>query len=628
MSHSNRKRASCGLDIANPTDLEVCISTGTHSNYDFICVPIVHTRYAYENHPDKIASKRNAPLTRADVLLSGNDWGSYIVGRLDPGINVDSPVNEIRKRSEEKLMRELKYTSHLGVPAVMVRINGTKHFNLARILYNSVSKDGSSQIWVQVPLTAPDGHKYENSTLVSSDNESHYTSWHWWNKFRLLANQTPRISVCLEIGDKIPDEMEILRWLGEPIKTLLFHTSVFLTNKKGYPVLSKAHQSLLKRFIKLDLQIIVKGPARHGDISFYQQYLSYVYQQSENNDPLCNFARGFEDFLQIPLQPLMDNLESSTYEVFERDPIKYSQYLVAIQAAIIDLVPQQEKHTKVLTVMVVGAGRGPLVSAAITASKNAERKIRVFAVEKNPNAVITLHHRKIEEWGDMVDVVSGDMREWAPPPENYADILVSELLGSFGDNELSPECLDGAEKFLKPGGVSIPTSYTSYIGPIQSSKLFNEYRNSKDETKHPKAAFETPYVVHLLNRIELAEPKPLFTFHHPNKQKWIDNSRYEELTFVINSDSILHGFGGYFECALYKDIHISILPATHSPGMFSWFPIMFPILEPMQLSKNENLKLHFWRCVSKTHVWYEWSISEPNTTPIHNPNGRSYQIGL
>lgn len=26
------------------------------------------------------------------------------------------------------------------------------------------------------------------------------------------------------------------------------------------------------------------------------------------------------------LQPLMDNLESQTYEVFEKDPIKYSQY--------------------------------------------------------------------------------------------------------------------------------------------------------------------------------------------------------------------------------------------------------------------------------------------------------------
>ena len=33
----------------------------------------------------------------------------------------------------------------------------------------------------------------------------------------------------------------------------------------------------------------------------------------------------------------------------------------------------------------------------------------------------------------------------------------------------SPECLDGAQKFLKPGGISIPSSYTSFIGPIQVS---------------------------------------------------------------------------------------------------------------------------------------------------------------
>ena len=47
----------------------------------------------------------------------------------------------------------------------------------------------------------------------------------------------------------------------------------------------------------------------------------------------------------------------------------------------------------------------------------------------------------------QVTVVSSDMREWNAPEK--ADILVSELLGSFGDNELSPECLDGAQKFLK-----------------------------------------------------------------------------------------------------------------------------------------------------------------------------------
>jgi len=39
--------------------------------------------------------------------------------------------------------------------------------------------------------------------------------------------------------------------------------------------------------------------------------------------------------------------------------------------------------------MVLGAGRGPLVSAALRASLQASRKIKVYAVEKNPNAVVT-----------------------------------------------------------------------------------------------------------------------------------------------------------------------------------------------------------------------------------------------
>lgn len=39
--------------------------------------------------------------------------------------------------------------------------------------------------------------------------------------------------------------------------------------------------------------------------------------------------------------------------------------------------------------MVLGAGRGPLVNASLRAARQADRKLRVYAVEKNPNAVIT-----------------------------------------------------------------------------------------------------------------------------------------------------------------------------------------------------------------------------------------------
>ena len=32
----------------------------------------------------------------------------------------------------------------------------------------------------------------------------------------------------------------------------------------------------------------------------------------------------------------MDNLESQTYEIFEKDPIKYSQYQAAIHSALVN----------------------------------------------------------------------------------------------------------------------------------------------------------------------------------------------------------------------------------------------------------------------------------------------------
>ena len=55
-------------------------------------------------------------------------------------------------------------------------------------------------------------------------------------------------------------------------------------------------------------------------------YMNIIFQTRPVPDTVSQFARGYEDYLQCPLQPLMDNLESQTYEIFEKDPIKYSQY--------------------------------------------------------------------------------------------------------------------------------------------------------------------------------------------------------------------------------------------------------------------------------------------------------------
>ena len=44
----------------------------------------------------------------------------------------------------------------------------------------------------------------------------------------------------------------------------------------------------------------------------------------------------------------MDNLESQTYEVFEKDPIKYTQYQKAVYYALLDRVADEDKETSVM----------------------------------------------------------------------------------------------------------------------------------------------------------------------------------------------------------------------------------------------------------------------------------------
>ena len=118
----------------------------------------------------------------------------------------------------------------------------------------------------------------------------------------------------------------------------------------------------------------------------------------------------------------MDNLESATYEVFEMDPVKYNAYEEAIRHALIDKKSQDGK----VVVAVVGAGRGPIVDRVIRAAQSAGQKIRLYAVEKNPNAILTLRMKKEMQWGDSVQVVHADLRFWKPE-EKVCSFYVAQI---------------------------------------------------------------------------------------------------------------------------------------------------------------------------------------------------------
>ena len=445
-----------------------------------------------------------------------------------------------------------------------------------------------------------------------------------------------------------------------------------MKNQKGYPVLPKAHQALIFKFMGLrtspwiilcdvapiqgfedvpdnassttpDFPSLTEAAAVHNDKQQQKQYdlspqLSYMrnlQQRQPSQNALERFEMAYQDYLQAPLQPLTVNLESITYEVFEKDPIKYEWYERAIARALQDWFEQKKPGSgpngKVV-VAVVGAGRGPLVTRALRASAQTGVDIDMWALEKNPNAFVLLQGHNCQSWNRKVSLVQSDMRSWkgpfllrkdvaaidqgeGVPTQHYyvIDILISELLGSFGDNELSPECLDGVTHLLNPvHGISIPASYSSHLTPISSPRL---YADVMALTPTNPAAPETPYVVklHAIDFLSAVPPPsssaagsnseggnnhteaPLvqtaWSFSHPNKIAVVGSSggggttnahnvRESRLRFPCQNRGVCHGLAGYFESVLYQGVELSTNPVTmdaKSANMISWFPIYFPL---------------------------------------------------
>merc|ERR1712228_914133 len=137
--------------------------------------------------------------------------------------------------------------------------------------------------------------------------------------------------------------------------------------------------------------------------------------------------------------------------------------------------------------------------------------------------------------------------------------------------------------------MGIPQSYVSSLTPVSTTKLWEELKS------HEKPEdLEMAYVVKFRQAsYPTSMVKDCFSFSHPN---WAleSNDRFAELHFEAEADSLVHGFAGYFDCDLYRGTRISIHPDRPSEGMFSWFPIYFPLREPVFLRRGQTIRSHWW----------------------------------
>ena len=134
--------------------------------------------------------------------------------------------------------------------------------------------------------------------------------------------------------------------------------------------------------------------------------------------------------------------------------------------------------------IVVGPGLGRLIRFCLDAARETCTGVIVHAVETNPLAVeflkkeykancdiVTIHgplvlHPAFTE-SDLPDSLSCLCHQF--------DFAVSELLGSFGDDEFLPEITTTIQRlFLKScDSIMIPSTWTTYVAPILSPKTRN-----------------------------------------------------------------------------------------------------------------------------------------------------------
>lgn len=302
-------------------------------------------------------------------------------------------------------------------------------------------------------------------------------------------------------------------------------------------------------------------------------------------------SQDFYDTVIDPLQPLRDSLDLCIYEVFEADRVKYHRYDEAIELAISDL------SSTAIFILIIGPGRGPLIDSVV---KHAPKGANIYAVEKNDHCIPLLKEKNRKHWDGVVHILHEDIRFTSLRNQKF-DLVVSELIGSFGCNEACPEILTSLKYSPR---LMIPQTVTNFIRPI--------HINGPPCTQRH-------YLMKSTRSYPLAEMKQVFQWQFPLPQdESLSKSVTLDFTFNFKEESV-NALEGFFEAVLYGPIKISILPNLWDHEQCpSWYPMVFPLK-----NHRSSVSVTISRTSTKDSLWYEWNDGDQ-----HNKDGCQYRISL
>jgi protein arginine N-methyltransferase 5 len=349
--------------IHSQLKLQEAVSSSYQKKFSALITSLVSENYVREMIDTEAGVKQQC-FSRSPLSLTATQWNQNVV----PFVKITSDLNnrnpEVRENYEKRLLQEFEFYDHLKNHGTIYIKPSCKPKALGKFLKKAIGKinihKGSSAftfaIEININSKKSTSNFYFNDMSDEEKEKNVDNPWLYWHQLHKASDYSQHIEIALVLTSDLPsNEAEIFRWIGEPIGFLLIEHSIFVSNRQNYPVFAKKLQDITKLLWQYTRAILVIEPFHFDDIrtEAYTDYIKYIL-----NSIKYEIHDGEIDILRYPLQPLYDNLDTGTYETFEKDPAKYILYQRAIEAALIDKVPQSELDTKVIVVMVVGAGRG------------------------------------------------------------------------------------------------------------------------------------------------------------------------------------------------------------------------------------------------------------------------------
>ena len=267
----------------------------------------------------------------------------------------------------------------------------------------------------------------------------------------------------------------------------------------------------------------------------------------------------------------------------------------------------------VTTVADIGAGTGLL---GLMAAKLGAKTVYLYetaAVGAVAQAILKANRAKNCE---LYACHSTDMLD---PPR--VDVVVSETLGNYAFEEHMIETLaDARKRFLKPGGIMIPSAVTQFVCPVIAPRIHDELiawdgiGYGLDLAIGKIMSLNNAYVRVLQPSELLAGGTQAVIWDKADFATDSKSNRKGEAQWRVSKSQIVFGFATWWEAQLAPGVALStspLSPRTH------WEQLYFPLLEPMKLSAGDTATISLRSASSQeggTHL--AWTATH------HDPKGR------